>query len=59
MRENLANYTSEKGLITKIYRELKKKNFPKNQSQNEKRVFSFSFKKFLIGYNHYKEGDSL
>jgi hypothetical protein len=30
-----ASYTSDKGLITRIYREFKKLNSPKNQQPNE------------------------
>jgi hypothetical protein len=31
MRENFASYTSDKGLISRIYRELKTQNSSKNQ----------------------------
>jgi hypothetical protein len=31
MGEKLASHTSDKGLITRTYRKLKKLNFPKNQ----------------------------
>jgi hypothetical protein len=35
MRENLANYSSDKGLISRIYREHKKTQPPKNQQHNK------------------------
>jgi hypothetical protein len=33
MAENLASYTSDKGLITRIYKELRKLNSPKSMTQ--------------------------
>jgi hypothetical protein len=35
-RKIFASYTSKKGLVTRIYRELQKPKFPKNQWPNEK-----------------------
>jgi hypothetical protein len=49
-----ANYTSDKGLITRIYRELKKLNFPKI-NEPIKKWATFSKEEIQIAKKHMKK----